>query len=63
MQSGKFSVRSARGYQFDSVFVDRKEGEKFVICHAKKRPPSVVFLQFVRRVGVWPRVLVCAACQ
>ena len=35
-----------------------KDGEKIVICHAKKKHLPVVFLQFVRRVGVWPRVLV-----
>ena len=29
-----------------------------MICHAKKKHLPVVFLQFVRRVGVWPRVLV-----
>ena len=56
--SGKFSVRSARGFHYYSVFVDRKDGEKIVICHAKKKHLPVVFLQFVRRVGVWPRVLV-----
>ncbi len=56
--SGKFSVRSARGFHYYSVFVDRKDGEKLVICHAKEKNLPVVFLQFVRRVGVWPRVLV-----
>jgi hypothetical protein len=56
--SGKFAVRSARGFHYYSVFVDRKDAEKFVICHAKKKHLPVVFLQFVRRVGVWQRVLV-----
>ena len=56
--SGKFSIRSARGFHYYSVFVDRKDGEKIVICHSKKAHLPVVFLQFVRRVGVWPRVLV-----
>ena len=56
--SRKSSVRSARGFHYYSVFVDRKDGEKIVICHAKKKHLPVVFLQFVRRVGVWPRVLV-----
>ena len=35
-----------------------KDGEKIVICHAKKKHLPVVFLQFVRRVGVWSRVFV-----
>ena len=56
--SRKSSVRSARGFHYYSVFIDRKDGEKIVICHAKKKHLPVVFLQFVRRVGVWPRVLV-----
>ena len=56
--SRKSSVRSARGFHYYSVFVDRKDGEKIVICHVKKKHLPVVFLQFVRRVGVWPRVLV-----
>ena len=56
--SGKFSIRSARGYHYYSVFVDRKDGEKLVICHAKKKNLPAVSLQFVKRVGVWPRVLV-----
>jgi len=50
--SGKFSIRSARGFHYYSVFVDRKDGEKIVICHSKKAHLPVVFLQFVRRVGV-----------
>ncbi len=29
-----------------------------MICHAKRKHLPVVFLQFVRRVGVWSRVLV-----
>ena len=29
-----------------------------MICHAKKKHLPVVFVQFVRRVGVWPRALV-----
>ena len=56
--SRKSSVRSTRGFHYYSVFVDRKDGEKIVICHTKKKHLPVVFLQFVRRVGVWPRVLV-----
>ena len=56
---GKFSVRSVRGYHYYSVFVDRKDGGKILICHAKKKHLPVGFLQFVRRVGVcWPRALV-----
>ena len=53
-----FSVRSARGYHCYIVFVDKKDAEKIVICHAKKKHLPVVFLQFVRRVGAWQRVLV-----
>ena len=57
--SAKFSVRSVRGYHYYSFFVDRKDGEKILICHAKKKHLPVVFLQFLRRVGVcWPRALV-----
>ncbi len=52
--SGKFSI----SFHYYSVFVDRKDGEKIVICHSKKAHLPVVFLQFVRRVGVCPRVLV-----
>ena len=51
--SGKVDVRSVRGFHYYNVFVDRKDGEKIVICHAKKEHLPVVFLQFVRRVGVW----------
>ena len=29
-----------------------------MICHAKKKNLPAVSLQFVKRVGVWPRVLV-----
>jgi hypothetical protein len=56
--SGKFAVRSARGLHYYIFLVDRKDGEKIVICHAKNKQLPVVFLQFVRRVGVWSRVLV-----
>jgi hypothetical protein len=55
---GKFSVRSDRGFHYYSVFVDRTDGEKIVICRVEKKHLPVVFQQFVRRVGVWPRVLV-----
>jgi len=51
--SGKFSIRSDRGVHYYSVFVDRKDVEKIVICHSKKVHLPLVFLQFVRRVGVW----------
>ena len=41
------------------VFVDSKDAEKITICHAKKKHlPVVSVLQFARRVGVWPRMLV-----
>jgi hypothetical protein len=50
--SGKFSIRSSRGFHYYSIFVDRKDDEKIVICHSKKTHLPVVFLQFVRRVGV-----------
>ena len=56
--SGKFAIRSARGFHYYSVFVDRKDDEKIVICQANVAHLPVVFLQFVRRVGVWPRVMV-----
>jgi hypothetical protein len=39
--SGKFAVRSARGFHYYSVFVDRKDGEKVVICHVKKKLSAV----------------------
>ncbi len=50
--SGKFAIRSARGFHYYSVFVDSKDDEKIVICHANVAYLPVVFLQFVRRVGV-----------
>jgi hypothetical protein len=56
--NGNFSVGSAPGNHYYRVFVDRKDGEKIVICHAKQKYLPVVFLHFVRRIGVWPRVLV-----
>ena len=58
--SGNFSVRSVRWFHYYSVFVDRKDGEKIVINHVKKKHLPVVFLEFVRRVGVWTRMIVSA---
>jgi hypothetical protein len=42
--SGKFAVRSARGFHYYSVFVDRKNTEKIFNCHVKKKHLPVVFL-------------------
>jgi hypothetical protein len=54
--SGKFAIGSARVFHYYSVFVDSKDDEKIVICHANVAHLPVVFLQFVRRVGVSPCV-------
>ena len=56
--SGKFQVKSARGYYYYTVFVDRKDGEKIAIGHAKKRHLPIAFLQYTVRVGCWPRLLI-----
>ena len=56
--SGKFQVKSARGYYYYTVFVDRKDDEKIVICHVKKRHLPIDFLQYTVRVGTWPRLLI-----
>ncbi len=49
--SGKFQVKSDRGYFYYSVFVDRKDVEKIAIGHAKKRHLPIAFLQYTVRVG------------
>ena len=57
--SGKFQVKSARGYYYYTVFVDRKDGEKIAaIYHAKKRHLPIAFLQFTVRVGTSQRLLI-----
>ena len=40
------------------MFVDRKDGEKIAIGHAKKRHLPIAFLQYTVRVGSWPRLLI-----
>jgi hypothetical protein len=42
--SGRFQVKSARGYFYYSVFVDRKDGDKISIGHSKKRHLPIAFL-------------------
>ncbi len=56
--SGKFQVKSARGYFYYSVFVDRKDVEKIVIGHAKKRHLPIAFLQYTVCNGSWPSLLI-----
>jgi hypothetical protein len=54
--SGK--LKSDRAYYYYSVFVDRKDHEKIVICHVKKSHLPIVSLQYTVRVGTCPRFLI-----
>jgi hypothetical protein len=56
--SGKFQVKSARDFFYYSVFVDRKDGDKIAIGHAKERHLPIAFLQYTVRVGSWPKLLI-----
>ena len=55
--SGKYRVRSRQGNYYHTVFVDSKTGEKLVFPHRKKKHFPLVFLQFVARIGMYPKKL------
>ena len=55
--SGKFRLRSRQGNYYYTVFVDSKTGEKLLFPHRKKKHFPLVFLQFVARIGMYPKKL------
>jgi hypothetical protein len=50
--SGKFQVKSARGYFYYSMFVDRKDDEKISIGHGKKRHLQLLSCSILCALGV-----------
>jgi hypothetical protein len=55
--SGPWSTKSSRGNRYYTAFVDHKDGQKITIPHAKRKHAPIVFLNFVTRIGCWPKIL------
>jgi hypothetical protein len=55
--SGPWSTKSSRGNRYYAAFVDHKDGLKITIPRPKRKHVPIVFLNFVIRIGCWPKIL------
>ena len=52
-------MKSIKGNYYYSVFVDEKSGRYLAIPYARKFEFPSVFLQFIAKIGRFPKILVC----
>ena len=55
--SGPWSTKSSRDNRYYAAFVDHKDGLKITIPRTKRKHAPIVFLNFVTRIGCWPKIL------
>ena len=50
-------LKSSRDNRYYAAFVDHKDGLKITIPRTKRKHAPIVFLNFVTRIGCWPKIL------
>ena len=56
--SGPWSTKSSHDNHYYAAFVDHKDGLKITIPRTKRKHDPIVFLNFVTRIGCWPKNIV-----